>query len=264
MDMDIKTKAWHAGTAAQLIQRIWYTNEKPTTSTDSSFLHTYPSSHSVTTPNEDGIRCHHRRRRSRPPLSCPPSVRLLLLVLRGCTAKANEHPLPQLLPHSPSKSSTIRVTAREQQRRRCRSTRCRLGWSVVGRSVAIPHPRSFCFNFYIISTPMFSQRVPRSNLSIHLSIYPTNHPSTHSLPTLLPPSPRVVFVVRFLLALLLSTSPFRILSSYSATAAPSARYSLYELLKNAPRTYYMPSHPCLIHRICPWKLLLLSPTHTPS
>lgn len=100
---------------------------------------------------------------------------------------------------------------------------------------------------------MFSQRVPRSNLSIHLS----NHPSTHSLPTLLPPVPRVVFVVRFLLDLLLSTSPFRILSSYSASA-PSARYSPYELLKNAPRTYYMPSHPCLIHRICPWKLLLLS------
>lgn len=184
LDLDIKTKAWHAGTAAQLIQRIWYTIEKPTTSTDSSFLPTSsPSSHSFTTPNEDGIRCHHRRRRSRPPLSCPPSVRLL--VLRGCTAKANEHPLPQLLPHSPSKSSTIRVTAREQQRRRCRSTRCRLGWSVVGRSVAIPHPRSFCFNFYIISTPMFSQRVPRSNLSIHLSIYP----STHSLPTLLPYHP---------------------------------------------------------------------------
>lgn len=139
---------------------------------------------SFTTPNEDGIRCHHHRRRSRPPLSCPPSVRLLLLllvmlVLRGCTAKANEHPLPQLRPHSPSKSSTIRVTEREQQRRRCRSTRCRLGWSVVGRSVAIPHPRSFCFNFYIISTPMFSQRVPRSNLSIHLSIYPTIHPPTH-------------------------------------------------------------------------------------
>lgn len=40
MDMDIKTKAWHAGTAAQLIQRIWYTIEKPTTSTDSSFLPT--------------------------------------------------------------------------------------------------------------------------------------------------------------------------------------------------------------------------------
>lgn len=38
--MDIKTKAWHAGTAAQLIQRIWYTIEKPTTSTDSSFLPT--------------------------------------------------------------------------------------------------------------------------------------------------------------------------------------------------------------------------------
>lgn len=26
---------------------------------------------------------------------------------------------------------------------------------------------------------MFSQRVPRSNLSIHLSIYPTIHPPTH-------------------------------------------------------------------------------------
>lgn len=195
MDMDIKTKAWHAGTAAQLIQRIWYTIEKPTTSTDSSFLPTSsPSSHSFTTPNEDGIRCHHRRRRSRPPLSCPPSVRLLLLllvmlVLRGCTAKANEHPLPQLLPHSPSKSSTIRVTEREQQRRRCRSTRCRLGWSVVGRSVGRnPTPSLLLLQFLYNIYPNVQPARPSLQF-IHPSIHLSNHPSTHSLPTLLPYHP---------------------------------------------------------------------------